>query len=140
MSTHEEVPAVMVLGGLTVTPAEPDLFDADTIMAAWPDAKLPPATHHGRRIAVLAAAVAICWPVDTRWPGEFRPTPFDGGDDPLKWGRFAYSSLRKKGIREIEIIEAGKVAMNKIQRSRFTAEELDAALGKSEAPAAPTPD
>lgn len=126
----------MTLGGLTVEPCAPDLFDADAVMAALPASDLPVETHHGRRLAVLAASVALCWPLATRWPGDFRPSPYGASDSPLAWGRQAYSSLRKSGCTELDIINAGKVAIKKIESCRYTSAEVATAVGNSEDPGA----
>lgn len=74
----------------------------------------------------VAAALGICWPRTSRWPGQARPEMLRCRFDGLVYGARVIDSLRAAGIPMPEIIAAGARAFELVTPLAISEEDVAA--------------
>lgn len=84
--------------------------------------------------ALGAAALRMCWPEQTKWPGVALPLAWQVGQRAEQYGGIVYDDLAEAGIGWEEIMAAVGIAYRYAIAARVTSKEVEQAEDFSEPP------
>ncbi len=84
--------------------------------------------------ATQAAALAICWPPNRKWPGRLRPRPWRTSQRIEDYGAEIFEDLAAGGCGTIAIMEAGVPAYHWVVQNTISAQGVKTSEDFSEAP------